>query len=172
MARAGWREIAPWLGLAALVFALDVFTKWLILLNFQLGDSVTVTSFFNLVRVHNPGAAFSFLAGAGGWQRWFFTAIGIGASVFIVWMLRAHPGQKLFAFALASIMGGALGNVVDRLVHGHVIDWLDFHWRFLERLFPGGHFPSFNLADTFISLGAACLILDEVLRMRRARRAA
>ena len=89
-----------------------------------------------------------------------------------VWMLRAHPGQKLFAFALASIMGGALGNVVDRLVHGHVIDWLDFHWRFLEGLFPGGHFPSFNLADTFISLGAACLILDEVLRMRRARRAA
>ncbi|MBL0944226.1 MAG: lipoprotein signal peptidase [Hydrogenophaga sp.] len=172
MARAGWREIAPWLGLAALVFALDVVTKWLILLNFQLGDSVTVTSFFNLVRVHNPGAAFSFLAGAGGWQRWFFTAIGVGASVFIVWMLRAHPGQKLFAFALASIMGGALGNVVDRLVHGHVIDWLDFHWRFLEGLFPGGHFPSFNLADTFISLGAACLILDEVLRMRRARRAA
>ncbi|MGC4395240.1 signal peptidase II [Hydrogenophaga sp. T2] len=172
MARASWREIAPWLGLAALVFALDVFTKWLILLNFQLGDSVTVTSFFNLVRVHNPGAAFSFLAGAGGWQRWFFTAIGVGASVFIVWMLRAHPGQKLFAFALASIMGGALGNVVDRLVHGHVIDWLDFHWRFLEGLFPGGHFPSFNLADTFISLGAACLILDEVLRVRRARRAA
>lgn len=172
MARAGWREIAPWLGLAALVFALDVVTKWLILLNFQLGDSVTVTSFFNLVRVHNPGAAFSFLAGAGGWQRWFFTAIGVGASVFIVWMLRAHPGQKLFAFALASIMGGALGNVVDRLVHGHVIDWLDFHWRFLEGLFPGGHFPSFNLADTFISLGAACLILDEVMRMRRARRAA
>lgn len=172
MARAGWREIAPWLGLAALVFALDVLSKWLILLNFQLGDSVTVTSFFNLVRVHNPGAAFSFLAGAGGWQRWFFTAIGLGASVFIVWMLRAHPGQRLFAFALASIMGGALGNVVDRLVHGHVIDWLDFHWRFLEGLFPGGHFPSFNLADTFISLGAACLILDEVLRMRRARRAA
>jgi signal peptidase II len=172
MARAGWRDIAPWLGLAALVFAIDVFTKWLILLNFQLGDSVTVTSFFNLVRVHNPGAAFSFLAGAGGWQRWFFTAIGVGASAFIVWMLRAHPGQKLFAFALASIMGGALGNVVDRLVHGHVIDWLDFHWRVLEGLFPGGHFPSFNLADTFISLGAACLILDEVLRMRRAKRPA
>lgn len=168
MARAGGlREIAPWLALATLLFGLDVLTKWAILLNFQLGDSVTVTSFFNVVRVHNPGAAFSFLAGAGGWQRWFFTGIGIAAAVFIVWMLRSHPGQKLFAFALASILGGALGNVLDRLVHGHVIDWLDFHWAFLTSLFPGGHFPAFNLADTFISIGAACLILDELLRLRR-----
>lgn len=170
MARAGLRAIAPWLGLAALAFLADVLSKWAILALFQLGDSVTVTSFFNVVRVHNPGAAFSFLAGAGGWQRWFFTAIGLGAAVFIVWMLRAHPGQKLFGFALAMILGGALGNVLDRLVHGYVVDWLDFHWSFLSGLFPGGHFPSFNLADTFISIGAACLILDEILRMRRQRR--
>src|SRR5690606_4373858 len=101
MARASLREIAPWLGLAGLAFALDQLTKWLILANFALGDSVTITSFFNVVRVHNEGAAFSFLAGAGGWQRWFFTAIGIAASVFIVWMLRSHPGQRLFAFSLA-----------------------------------------------------------------------
>jgi signal peptidase II len=169
MANARWREIAPWLALAALLFALDALTKWAILLNFRLGDSVTVTSFFNVVRVHNPGAAFSFLAGAGGWQRWFFTAIGFAAAIFIVWMLRAHPGQKLFAFALSCILGGAIGNVLDRLVHGYVIDWLDFHWPFLAGLFPGGHFPSFNLADTFISIGAAGLILDEILRWRRSR---
>ncbi len=169
MASARWREIAPWLGLAALLFALDMLTKWAILLNFQHGDSVTVTSFFNVVRVHNPGAAFSFLAGAGGWQRWFFTAIGIAAAIFIVWMLRSHPGQKLFAFALSCILGGAIGNVLDRLVHGYVVDWLDFHWPFLAGLFPGGHFPSFNLADTFISIGAASLILDEILRWRRSR---
>lgn len=171
-ARAPLSAIAPWLGLAALAFALDVASKWAILALFQLGDSVTVTSFFNVVRVHNPGAAFSFLAGAGGWQRWFFTAIGLGAAVFIVWMLRAHPGQKLFGFALAMILGGALGNVLDRLVHGYVVDWLDFHWSFLSGMFPGGHFPSFNLADTFISIGAACLVLDEILRMRRQRRSA
>jgi len=171
MARAGLRDIAPWLGLAALAFALDQISKWLILASFALGDSVTVTSFFNVVRVHNEGAAFSFLAGASGWQRWFFTAIGIAASVFIIWMLRSHPGQKLFAFALACILGGAIGNVLDRLVHGYVVDWLDFHWSFLAGLFPGGHFPSFNLADTFISIGAACLILDEILRVRKSRAA-
>lgn len=171
MARASLRDIAPWLGLAALAFALDQITKWLILASFALGDSVTVTSFFNVVRVHNEGAAFSFLAGASGWQRWFLTAIGIAASVFIVWMLRSHPGQKLFAFALACILGGAIGNVLDRLVHGYVVDWLDFHWSFLAGLFPGGHFPSFNLADTFISIGAACLILDEILRVRKSRAA-
>jgi signal peptidase II len=170
MKAAGLRATAPWLGLAALAFALDVFSKWAILALFQHGDSVTVTSFFNVVRVHNPGAAFSFLAGAGGWQRWFFTVIGLAAAGFIVWMLRAHPGQKLFGFALAMILGGALGNVLDRLLHGHVIDWLDFHWSFLSGMFPGGHFPAFNLADTFISIGAACLILDEILRMRRQRR--
>ena len=171
MARASLRDIAPWLGLAALAFALDQITKWLILASFALGDSVTVTSFFNVVRVHNEGAAFSFLAGASGWQRWFFTGIGVAASVFIVWMLRSHPGQRLFAFALACILGGAIGNVIDRLVHGYVVDWLDFHWSFLAGLFPGGHFPSFNLADTFISIGAACLILDEVLRVRKSRAA-
>src|SRR5690606_26681107 len=142
-------------------------TKWLILSSFQLGDSVTVTGFFNVVRVHNSGAAFSFLAGAGGWQRWFFTAVGVGAAVFIVWMLRSHPGQKLFAFALAMILGGAVGNVIDRLVHGYVVDWLDFHWRFLAGIFPGGHFPAFNIADCAITVGAACLILDEIRRVRR-----
>ena len=158
-----------WLGLAFAIILIDQFTKILILGYYRLGDSTYITSFFNVVRVHNHGAAFSFLANAGGWQRWFFTALGLGAAVFIVWMLRAHGGQKLFAFALSCILGGALGNVIDRLVHGYVVDMLDFHWRFLSPLFPGGHFPAFNLADAAITLGAICMILDEILRVRRSR---
>ena len=165
----GSRHIWPWLGFAAALLVADQLTKQWILAVYQLGDSTHVTSFFNLVRVHNTGAAFSFLAGAGGWQRWFFTAVGIGAAIFIVWMLRSHPGQKLFSFALSCILGGALGNVIDRLWHGYVVDWLDFHWSFLAGLFPGGHFPSFNLADVAISVGAVALILDEILRARRRR---
>ncbi|MEY2954363.1 MAG: hypothetical protein RLZZ401_2450, partial [Pseudomonadota bacterium] len=113
------------------------------------------------------GAAFSFLAGAGGWQRWFFTGIGVAAAGFIVWMLKSHPGQKLFSFAMACILGGAIGNVIDRLVHGYVVDFLQFHWRFLSPLFAGGYFPAFNIADSGITIGAVCLILDEILRVRR-----
>ncbi len=159
----------PWLGLAAAILLLDQFTKTLILGFYQLGDSTYVTSFFNIVRVHNTGAAFSFLASAGGWQRWFFTGIGIAASVFIVWMLRSHPGQKLFAFALACILGGAIGNVIDRVLHGYVVDMLDFHWSFLSGIFHGGHFPAFNVADMGISIGAMALILDEILRVRKSK---
>ena len=154
--------LLPWLGLALILLIADQFTKVLILGYYQLGDSSPVTGFFNIVRVHNSGAAFSFLASASGWQRWFFTAIGLGAAVFIVYMLRAHPGQKLFSFALACILGGAIGNVIDRLLHGYVVDFLDFHY-------AGTHFPAFNIADSAISIGAACLILDELLRVRRAR---
>lgn len=159
----------PWLGLAAAIILLDQFTKTLILGYYQLGDSTYITSFFNIVRVHNTGAAFSFLASAGGWQRWFFTGVGIAASVFIVWMLRSHPGQKLFAFALACILGGAIGNVIDRVLHGYVVDMLDFHWSFLSGIFHGGHFPAFNVADMGISIGAMALILDEILRVRRSK---
>ena len=169
MSNAPTRGIWPWLGLAALLMAADQATKWLILANYQLGESTYITSFFNVVRVHNTGAAFSFLAEAGGWQRWFFTGVGVAASVFIVWMLRTHPGEKLFAFALACILGGAIGNVVDRLVHGYVVDWLDFHWGVLAGMFPGGHFPAFNIADAGITVGAVSLILDEILRWRRSR---
>ena len=150
----------PWLGLALIIFIADQFTKVLILGYYQLGDATYVTSFFNVVRVHNSGAAFSFLANAGGWQRWFFTGIGIAATIFIVWMLRAHAGQKLFSFALSCILGGAVGNVVDRMMHGYVVDFLDFHY-------AGWHFPSFNIADAAITVGAICLILDEVLRVRK-----
>ena len=152
----------PWLAWAVVILLADQFTKTLILGYYRLGDSTTITSFFNIVRAHNTGAAFSFLADAGGWQRWLFTGIGVAATVFIVWQLRAHPGQKLFCFALSSILGGAVGNVVDRLMHGYVVDFLDFHW-------AGYHFPAFNIADAGITVGAACLILDELLRVRNAR---
>lgn len=162
--------LAVWLGLAALVIVADQFTKTLVLGAFELGDSRPVTGFFNLVRAHNTGAAFSFLAGASGWQRWFFTGLGLAASAFIVWMLRSHPGEKLFCFAISMIMGGALGNVLDRLLHGYVVDFLQFRFSLLEPLFRGGYFPSFNLADCAITLGAICLILDEILRVRRSRR--
>ncbi|MBC7444624.1 MAG: lipoprotein signal peptidase [Polaromonas sp.] len=155
-------SLLPWLGLALILLIADQFTKVLILGYYQLGDATTVTSFFNIVRVHNTGAAFSFLASASGWQRWFFTGIGAAAAVFIVWMLKSHPGQKLFSFAMACILGGAVGNVVDRTLHGYVVDFLDFHY-------AGWHFPAFNIADAAISIGAVCLILDELARVRRAR---
>ena len=156
-----------WLGIALVVLLADQFTKLLIVGRFSLGDSQTVTSFFNLVRVHNNGAAFSMLSNASGWQRWLFTGIGVIATVFIVYMLRSHPTQKLFCFALALVLGGAVGNVIDRLLYGHVIDFLDFHWEWLSMLFHEGHFPAFNVADSAISVGTVCLLLDELLRVRR-----
>ena len=149
-----------WLALAALLVLLDQFTKVLIVGSLQLGEGFAVTSFFNIVRVHNTGAAFSFLAQAGGWQRWFFTGLGLAAAVFIVWLLHRHPGQRLFGFAMACVLGGAVGNVIDRVIYGHVVDFLDFHAL-------GLHFPAFNVADSAITVGAACLILDELLRVRR-----
>lgn len=162
-------ELLRWLGLALLVLALDQLSKVLIQGSFAPGDSRAVTSFFNLVRLHNSGAAFSFLAGASGWQRWFFTALGIAAAIFILSLLKLHPGQKLFSFSLSCILGGALGNVIDRVLYGHVVDFLQFHWSWLAPLFTQGYFPAFNLADSAITLGAACLILDELLRVRHAR---
>lgn len=151
-----------WLGLALLILLLDQFTKILIVGYYKLGDSSYVTPFFNVVRAHNTGAAFSFLAHAGGWQRWLFTAIGVVATLLIVWLLRSHSTQRLFSVALACILGGAVGNVIDRLLYGYVVDFLDFHY-------GGWHFPAFNVADSAITLGAACLILDEFMRVRRGR---
>ena len=154
--------LLKWLGLAFLILVLDQLSKVAILLYYQLGESTYLTEWLNLVRVHNRGAAFSFLAGAGGWQRWFFVGIGAAATVFMIYLLRSHAGQKLFCLALACIMGGALGNVLDRLVHGYVVDMIDFHigrW----------HFPAFNLADSAITLGVIFLLLDELLRVRRSR---
>ncbi|HOZ67373.1 MAG TPA: signal peptidase II [Burkholderiaceae bacterium] len=156
-----------WLSLAFIIILLDQITKVLIVGNYKLGDSTVVTSFFNVVRAHNTGAAFSFLANAGGWQRWFFTGIGIAAALFITYLLKAHAGQKLFSFAMACILGGAIGNVIDRVLYGYVVDFLDFHWSFLSPLFHGGHFPAFNIADSAISIGAVCLIWDELRRVKK-----
>lgn len=161
MARSGSAPgMLPWLALALLVLVVDQFTKVLILGWYQLGDSTYVAPFFNIVRAHNTGAAFSFLAAASGWQRWLFTGIGLAATLFILWLLRSHSGQKLFSFALACILGGAIGNVVDRLLHGYVVDFLQFHW-------AGWYFPAFNVADMGITVGAALLVVDELLRVRR-----
>ena len=156
-----------WLGIAFVILLADQFTKLLVVGSFALGDSQTVTSFFNLVRVHNSGAAFSMLSNASGWQRWFFTGIGVVATFFILWLLRSHPSQKLFCFALALVLGGAVGNVIDRIAYGHVVDFLDFHWDWLSPVFYQGHFPAFNIADSAISVGAVCLILDELIRVRK-----
>jgi len=153
-------RLLPWLGIALAVIVLDQLAKTLIIGNFHLGEGRTVTSFFNIVRVHNTGAAFSFLAGASGWQRWFFIGLGSVAAAFIVWMLRKHGGQRLFGWALSLILGGALGNVIDRLLHGYVVDFIQLHHK-------GWYFPSFNVADSAISVGAALLILDELRRVRR-----
>lgn len=159
--------LSLWLALAVVVILADQITKTLILASLQLGDLRPVTDFFAINRAHNRGAAFSFLADASGWQRWFFVALGFAASGFIVWMMRSHPGQKLFCFAMAMILGGALGNVIDRLLHGYVVDFLLFRFAFLEPVFQGGYFPSFNLADSAITLGVIALLTDELRRVRK-----
>lgn len=155
-------SLLPWLGIAFIVILADQITKTLIVGQFQLGDSRYVNEFLNIVRAHNTGAAFSFLAGASGWQRWFFIGLGAVATVFIVWMLRRHGEQRLFGWALSLILGGAIGNVIDRLVHGYVVDFIQVHY-------GSAYFPSFNVADSAITVGAALLILDELLRVRRAK---
>lgn len=149
-----------WLLIAALIILADQLTKVLILRTFQLGDVHRVTSFFDVVRAHNFGAAFSFLHGASGWQRWFFLGLGLAAAAFIIWMLRRHGHQKLFAWALTLILGGALGNVIDRAIHGYVVDFIQVHA-------GGWYFPAFNVADSAITIGAVLLILDELRRVRR-----
>ena len=155
-------RLSHWFAFSIVLVLVDQISKLWIVGSYQLGESHAITSFFNVVRVHNQGAAFSFLADASGWQRWFFTALGVSAAILIIWMLKNHPGQRLFCLALACILGGAVGNVIDRVLYGYVVDFLDFHWL-------GLHFPAFNVADSAISLGAAGLILDEFLRVKRGR---
>lgn len=157
---AGGFKLLHWLALALVLVLADQITKVLIAGLYELGEGTPITSFFNIVRVHNTGAAFSFLADAGGWQRWLFTGLSAGASIFIIYLLYSHAGQRLFCFALTCVLGGAVGNLIDRVVYGYVIDFLDFYA-------AGWHFPAFNVADSAITLGAACLILDELLRVRR-----
>lgn len=152
-----------WLWLTLAVIVLDQWTKWLITSNFVEFQSVTVLPVFDLVRLHNEGAAFSFLSDASGWQRWMFTALAIGVSAGLLVWLRRLParGQHLLAAALALIMGGALGNVIDRILLGHVIDFIHVHYQ-------QWYFPAFNVADSSITVGAVLLILDSMLSGRRA----
>lgn len=154
-------SLIPWLGIAFIIMLVDQLTKITITRTFQLGEEKFVTSFFNLVLAYNKGAAFSFLHNAGGWQRYFFTGIGIAAAVYIIYLLKKHGGQRMFSWALSLVLGGAIGNVIDRLLYGHVIDFLDFHWT------GWGHFPAFNIADAAICVGAALFILDELRRVNK-----
>ena len=157
--RAAW----PYLLLALVVIVLDQITKVAVLDYFEPGQRLAVIpGFFDLTLLFNRGAAFSFLAGHDGWQRWFFVVIAIAASVFILNLLLRHRHQRMFSIALGLILGGAIGNVIDRLLYGQVVDFLLFHQ-------GNWYFPAFNVADSAITVGAVLLILDELLRMKHAR---
>jgi signal peptidase II len=153
-------SMAPWLGIAAIVILLDQLTKITIAQLLSYGQSRPVTSFFNLVLAYNKGAAFSFLSSQGGWQRYLFTAIAIGAVLLIMYLLRRHAGQRLFCWALALVLGGAIGNLIDRVIYGHVIDFLDFY-------VGNWHWPAFNVADCAICVGAVLFVLDELRRVNK-----
>jgi signal peptidase II len=144
-----------WLAFSAVVIVIDVYTKHLIQQAFQYGEHVQITSFFDLVRYHNEGAAFSFLANQGGWQHFFFTAIAVVASAVMIYLLRKHAEQKLFCFAIALVLGGALGNLYDRLTLGYVVDFLFFHYQ-------SYYWPAFNVADSAITVGVVLLCLDSI----------
>jgi signal peptidase II len=156
----GWR----WLPLTGVVMVLDQITKWLIEKNFELYERVEVLPVLDITRLHNPGAAFSMLAGASGWQRWFFTALALGVGVaIIVWLSRLKAkSQGLLACSLSLILAGALGNLIDRLRLGYVIDFIHAHW-------GDAYFAAFNVADSAISVGAALLLLDALLESRRGK---
>lgn len=142
-----------WFGISAIVIALDLYTKYLIQNAFVYGDMLTITSFFDFVRYHNEGAAFSFLAKAGGWQKWFFTGISVVAIVVISHLIRKHSNEKLFCFGLALVLGGAIGNLYDRITLGYVVDFLNFHYQ-------NWYWPAFNVADSAICVGVGLLLLD------------
>ena len=144
-----------WFILAALVILADFATKAWVLAAFRPYESVEVTRFFNLVLVFNTGAAFSFLADAGGWQKWFFIVLALGISVWLIIMIRQHAAQRQEAAAFALVLGGALGNVIDRVRFGMVVDFLDFH-------VDGRHWPAFNVADSAISVGVALLLWQQL----------
>lgn len=148
------RSPMRWLWLAVLVIVIDLGTKAMASASLVYGESVAVLPFFNLTLLHNTGAAFSFLAGADGWQRWFFVALAaIVSAVLIRWLATLKESERWMAVAIALILGGAIGNVYDRVVHGYVVDFLHFYWNQY-------HFPAFNLADTAITIGAFMMVLD------------
>lgn len=146
-----------WLSISAVIVAVDLYTKHLVQAAFSYGEHLTITSFFDLVRYHNEGAAFSFLASAGGWQKLFFSGVSIVAIAVITYLLRKHASQKLFCFGLALVLGGAIGNLYDRVTLGYVVDFLFFHYQTL-------YWPAFNVADSAICVGVGLLLLDSFKR--------
>lgn len=152
-----------WLLIAFLIIIFDQITKYWFETNFLFGQRQQILPFLDFTLLYNKGAAFSFLAAAAGWQRWFFILIGLGAAAVIIFLLRKHKNQTLFCAALTLILGGAIGNVIDRIVYGHVIDFILFYWN-------NWYFPAFNIADIAISFGAVLLIYDEILRLRKSKR--
>ncbi len=143
-----------WLVLSVVIFVLDIWTKNLASSELQYAMPVEILPILNFTLLHNPGAAFSFLSDAGGWQRWFFTVISAVVSiVLLVWLLRLKRNEKLLALSLALILGGAVGNLYDRVTLGYVVDFISFHY-------SGWYFPAFNIADSAISVGAVLMILD------------
>ena len=149
-----------WLGIAIVVVLMDQVSKITMTRLLVYGQSEVVNPFFNLVMVYNQGAAFSFLANSGGWQRWFFSALALAVSISIIWMLNRNASQRMFCWSLSLILGGAVGNLIDRLAYGHVIDFLDIH-------VGNWHWPAFNVADSAITIGAALFVLDELRRVNR-----
>jgi signal peptidase II len=148
-----------WVFIAALILVLDLATKYWVVQSYRVGESTVLTSFFNVVRAHNPGAAFSLFADQSGWQRWFLTVLAMVASAFVLWQIKIHSSKGLLSISLASILGGALGNAIDRMARGHVIDFLSIHA-------SGYHFPTFNVADIAITTGVIGVVVHEVLSRR------
>jgi signal peptidase II len=151
-----------YLFLALFVLIADQVSKWWAQMSLPMAQAIKVTDFLNWFLIYNPGAAFSFLSQAGGWQRWFFTIIGIVAAVVIIWLLQKNTQDRPFCIALALILGGAIGNVLDRLLYGAVVDFIDVHYQ-------GWHWPAFNLADSAISIGATLIVINEIRRALQQR---
>jgi signal peptidase II len=153
------RPLWFWLLVALLIIVLDQISKWAVVFNIPYQDAWVILPVFNLTHVYNPGAAFSFLADAGGWQRHFFSALAVGASIFIVVMLRQNKHDRFLCWALALVLGGAIGNLIDRVLLGHVIDFIQVHWQ-------DNYFPAFNVADSAISIGAVLMLWDGFFRKK------
>jgi signal peptidase II len=163
--RADPLRFAIWLGLAALVAALDQWSKALAVAQLDYGRPVALLPVFNLTLQYNTGAAFIFLSDAGGWQRWFFSAVAVIASAAIcIWLVRLHRGERMLAASLSLILGGALGNLWDRLTLGYVVDFISVHY-------SGWYFPTFNIADSAVTVGAGLMILDALIQARQVKAA-
>jgi len=164
--------------IAVLILILDQWTKFEIVQRFEYGERLPITNYFDITRLHNFGAAFSFLSEAGGWQKIFFVTLGSAVTIgILVWLFKfAKKGEKLLATALSLIMAGAIGNVIDRVNYGYVVDFLLFQFDILKQalpsIFPTGHYPAFNVADISICIGAFLLIIDWIREVRREKQLA